>query len=131
VMEEYRRNGYIENGIHASNSMINKISSVAVVVSDGKKSAEWYSKNLGFEIKSSEGHWVTVGPKGSDFELHLCESKNAESGNTGILFIADDLESTAKQLEKAGVRLTKSLRDDGWGKYAMIADPDGNEFWLM
>jgi predicted enzyme related to lactoylglutathione lyase len=111
--------------------MIKRISSVAVVVSNGKKSAEWYKNSLGFDIKSSDGHWITVGPKSSDFELHLCESKTLESGNTGILFIADDLERTVKELEGNGVKFTKSLRDDGWGKYAMISDPDGNEFWLM
>ncbi len=30
--------------------MINKIASIAVVVSNGKKAAEWYKEKLGFEI---------------------------------------------------------------------------------
>lgn len=111
--------------------MIDSFESVAVVVSDAQKSLKWYSDKLGFAAASSEGHWVTVRPKGSSTLLHLCESKKTEPGNTGILFVVDDVDRTYSELSSKGVSFTKPPRDDGWGKYAIFTDPDGNEFWIQ
>ena len=47
--------------------MIKKIGSIAVVVKDEKKAANWYKSKLGFEIKSQMEHWVTVIPKGGSW----------------------------------------------------------------
>jgi lactoylglutathione lyase len=112
--------------------MISKISSMAVVVRDPKKSAKWYSEKLGFDIRSRDGHWVTVAPKASrGIVLHLCDMKPYERGNTGIAFLTEDLETEYKRLVKKGVKFTVKPRDDGWGLYSMFKDPDGNIFWLL
>ncbi len=109
--------------------MITTIGDVAVVVSDAKKSAEWYREKLGFKVFSSEGHWVTVGPANATTIIHLCEDK-LEPGNTGIGLVCDDLQKTYAELSSKGVDFTKKPADDGFGMYAMFKDPDGNEFWL-
>ena len=112
--------------------MITKISTFAVVVRDEKKAADWYRKMLGFQIKSNEGHWVTVAPKGGRGpQLHLCKTKPLEKGNTGIAFQTNDLNKTYEELSKKGVKFTVKPRDDGWGPYAMLKDLDGNVFWLF
>ncbi len=111
--------------------MITKMGSIAVVVRDEKKAANWYKSKLGFVIKSNMEHWVTVAPKGArGAVLHLCKTKPLEKGNTGIAFSVDNLERTYRDLSKKGVRFTVKPRDDGWGLYAMFADLDGNVFWL-
>lgn len=110
--------------------MIERIYSVAVVVSDGKKSAQWYKDKLGFAIKESEEHWIVVGPSNWPTALHLCEGE-LEPGNTGILFQPDDFDKTVQELKKSGVEFTQEPRKESWGTYAMFKDPDGNEFWLM
>ncbi len=107
-----------------------KFSSVAVVVSDAKKSAQWYKEKLGFEIRSEEGHWVTVAPKGSELVIHLCEGDELEPGNTGFGFVAGDVTKTEAELRKKGVRFTVPTKKEPWGSHAMFADPDGNEFWI-
>ncbi len=112
--------------------MIRKMGSMAVVVKDEKKAKEWYRDKLGFEIRSETDHWVTVAPKGARGPvLHLCKSRPLEKGNTGILFIVDDLKRTYTELAKKGVKFTVKPRDEGWGEYAMMKDLDGNVFWLM
>jgi lactoylglutathione lyase len=111
--------------------MINKIASIAVVVSNGKKAAEWYKEKLGFEIVESSGHWITVAPKGSETVLHLCEGPPLEPGNSGILLICDDVLKTVEDLRKKGVKIVEEPKDEGWGLYAMFSDLDGNVFWLM
>jgi extradiol dioxygenase family protein len=75
---------------------IERIRSVAVVVSDEKKAKEWYRDRLGFEVQDEMEHWVVVGPPGSPTGIHLCKAEWNENVT-----------------------------------YAMLKDPDGNEFWLM
>lgn len=108
--------------------MISKNFSVALMVTDAKKSAMWYEEKLGFATESS-GHWITVWPKGSNAKLHLCEGK-LEPGNTGVSLYCESVEKTAAALEKKGVKLTTPVTKKEWGTFAMFADPDGNEIWL-
>ncbi len=110
--------------------MIKKIGDVAVMVSNATEASKWYTEKLGFSLLSHEGHWVTVGPEGSQTVLHLCEGK-LEPGNTGIGFDSDDLDRTYGELTSKGVEFTRKPADEGWGKYAMFRDPYGNEFWLV
>jgi predicted enzyme related to lactoylglutathione lyase len=110
--------------------MISKFFSVAVVVSDAKKSAKWYKEKLGFETSTADDHWVTAWPKGADWKLHLCEDK-LESGNTGIGFYSDDVEKTVADLKKKGVKFAQDYTKTEWGEMAQLEDPDGNIIWIM
>lgn len=108
-----------------------KFTSVALVVKDGKKSAQWYKEKLGFEIRDAQGHWITVAPKGSDLVIHLCEGDKLEPGNSGFAFQAKDVAKEEKALASKGVKITTPMRKESWGTYMQFADPDGNEFWLF
>ncbi len=113
---------------------INKIATIAVMVSDENKAKEWYKKKLKFEIMSDEPHWVVVGPKGSATGFHLCPDAEIEPGNQGIVLVADDVDKTYKELKNTGVEITRELAKSEWDeelRYAIFKDPDGNEFWLM
>ena len=110
--------------------MIKSIMDMAVVVSNAKKSAEWYKEKLGLEVRDNEGHWITVAPKGSSVVIHLCETTPLEQGNTGIAFYVDDLDEAYREMSSKGVEFTTKPKKTEWGTYAMFKDPDGNEFWL-
>lgn len=111
--------------------MIESVGSIAVTVSDAKKAVEWYREKLGFELRDSEGHWVTVAPKGWKTVVHLCQRKILEPGNTGIGLYTKDLEATYGELKSRGVEFTQELKSEPWGTFAMFKDPDGNEYWLL
>jgi lactoylglutathione lyase len=128
----YGRSGTAK--VRQTQMVIERIRSVAVVVSDEKKAKEWYTDRLGFEIQEDMEHWVVVGPRGSPTGIHLCKGKTLEPGNTGILFYSDNVEATYQELKGKGVEFTRELEKAEWDentKYAMFKDPDGNEFWLM
>ena len=134
--------------------MITGLGSVAILVNDPKKSAEWYHDKLGFEIVGIEGHGVFVRPNGTqDLLLHLCGKcdsweNDRPGGRTGIWFhcgkvtIQKDektglvlpasgsgsVESTYLELKKKGVEFSEGLTTTSWGKYAIFRDLDGNEF---
>lgn len=109
-----------------------RLSSLAVVVSDAKKSARWYKEKLDLNITDEHGHWTTVASKSADVRIHLCEGfYPLEPGNTGIAFTVKDVKKEEESLKKKGVSFTTPTTKEEWGTYAMFKDPDGNEYWLM
>ena len=110
--------------------MFSNYFSVAVMVSDAKKSAEWYKRKLGFEVSTEDDHWVTAAEKGASWKLHLCESE-LEPGNTGICFYTDEIQRKVGDLKQKGVKFSMDYTktEDG-GEISMFEDPDGNIFWI-
>jgi catechol 2,3-dioxygenase-like lactoylglutathione lyase family enzyme len=134
--------------------MIAGVGSVAVLVKDARKSAVWYRDKLGFEVLSMEGHGVFVragGPGG--VLIHLCGRCDAwendhpggrtgiwlrcgevgvrRNPKTGVVVPSSDpelVEKTYEELKRRGVEFREPLTTASWGNYAILADPDGNEF---
>jgi catechol 2,3-dioxygenase-like lactoylglutathione lyase family enzyme len=107
--------------------------SVAVVVSNKKKSLDWYTKTLGLDLIAKMGHWVTVGRKGKAGVLHLCQTSDydksipLEKGNTGIHFhLPGNFEASCAALQKNGVKFSTPATKEPWGWWAAVEDPDGN-----
>jgi len=113
--------------------------SVAAVVSDARRSREWYTSTLGLDLIDDGDHWVTVGRKGRSGKLHLCQPTEGdprtqlEPGNSGILIglPGKDFSAGCAALKARGVEFTLDPKTEPWGTYAMIRDPDGNEHCLM
>jgi catechol 2,3-dioxygenase-like lactoylglutathione lyase family enzyme len=102
-----------------------------IMVSDRKRSVEWYTQKLGFDVIQDMGHWVTVGHKGVNGLLHLCQASEIgaelEPGNQGITFhVRGDFEKNCGALAENGVKFDKPVTKMSWGLYARITDPDGN-----
>lgn len=110
--------------------------SVAVVVSNGKKALNFYTKKLGFKVIANDGdHWIVVGAKRGGMALHLCSygksTPKSEKGNTGIMVLTDKpIEQTYRELSKRGVKFSVPPQKVPWGWKCMFLDPDGNELWL-
>jgi len=109
--------------------MLSKDISIAVMVSDAKKSAKWYADKLGFET-SIEDHWVTASVKGAKWKLHLCEG-DLEPGNTGIALYTADLKGTLDDLKKKGAKISMPYKKTQWGEMGQVEDPDGNQIWVF
>jgi catechol 2,3-dioxygenase-like lactoylglutathione lyase family enzyme len=109
--------------------MISKLLTIAVMVSDAKKSAKWYEEKLGFEISNEDDHWVLARLKGANWMLHLCEGE-LEPGNTGIGLYSDDVRRTVADLKRKGVGIVQEYVKADWGGNASFEDPDGNVIWI-
>lgn len=110
------------------------LADVAVVVSNAKASAKWWTKNLGFSTYTvgGTGHAILVAPPGDRFVLHLCEGfAPLEPGDTGIAFLTDEMNATVARMAKGAVEFPEPPRKEAWGTMAKFADPDGNIFWLL
>ena len=53
-------------------------------------------------------------------------SRSAKSGNILIGFNVSDLESVCNDLKKKNVKFYKDLKNESFGKHAIIEDPEGN-----
>jgi len=109
--------------------MVSSKFSVAVAVSNGKKSEKWFKEKAGFKT-SAHGHWVLVWPEGATTKIHLCEGE-PEPGNTGIAFYVKNAAKFAEEMKAKGVKFTQPVKKEDWGVNGMFADPDGNEYWLI
>jgi len=116
--------------------MLTEVGSVAVLVTDANKAAEWYRQKLGAEV-TVQGHWVAAKLPRSNVVIHLC-GKNEDweddrpGGQTGISLKSDDKDKTYRELKSRGVEFDVELRDAPWGggTYAIFKDLDGNKFWM-
>lgn len=102
-----------------------------IMVSDRKRSVDWYTQKLGFEVIQDMGHWVTVGHNGRSGLLHLCQASEVggelEPGVQGITFhVRGDFEKKCAELAGKGVKFDRPPTKMSWGTYARISDPDGN-----
>jgi catechol 2,3-dioxygenase-like lactoylglutathione lyase family enzyme len=101
------------------------------MVSNRKRSVDWYTRKLGFDVIQEMGHWLTVGRKGENGTLHLCQVSDLgfrlEKGSTGInLHLSGEFFASCEALRANGVRFTHPPKQAAWGAWATIADPDGN-----
>jgi catechol 2,3-dioxygenase-like lactoylglutathione lyase family enzyme len=111
--------------------------SIAVVVSDRKKSVAWYTEKFGLSRIDDMDHWQTVGQKGKGGKLHLCQVSEfddkapMEPGNSGIAFTLDgDFVQACQALMDRGVEFATPPTKFDWGWGASVRDPDGNEIYL-
>lgn len=51
--------------------------------------------------------------------------------HTGITFKVDQIEKLCENLKAGGVKFVEPLESSPWGKMAVIADPDGNQFAIV
>jgi catechol 2,3-dioxygenase-like lactoylglutathione lyase family enzyme len=123
--------------------MIDYVHSATVNVRDLDAAIDFYVNTLGFEKTSDmpmpmpedPGYrWVTVRPQGSTTMIALNKSSEAprpEQGNSGISFIAKDLDQTYQELTAKGVAFDSPPETMPWGaQAAWFSDPDGNSFFI-
>jgi lactoylglutathione lyase len=106
--------------------MFNRISAVILLVSNMKKSIEFYKNVLGMEVKQQAEDWVEFSKQGTVLALHPTKEKLTKNTNMLIGFNVSELESVCSNLEKKKVKFHKKVTNEAFGKHAIIEDPDGH-----
>ena len=113
---------------------LNHVNHVVTVVSDTKRSMEFYNEFLGIkQIQSQVDNpniiWLQL-PSG--VMLHLIETQDAPAQPSGIhhAFEVDDFDSAKKAVQDRGITIeNEGVRHDGQ-RYLFMRDPDGNRVEL-
>ncbi len=116
--------------------MFTKIGTITVGVSDQDRALDFYVNKLGFEKiddqpMSETERWLEIALPGTQTHIMLGlrgQSGSDRTGMTGFVLHTDDIEATCASLKDRGVTFIQDLNTQPWGKWAQIADPDGNEF---
>ena len=102
----------------------------------GEQLAEWYTKTLGFPVKSSFPGWTEFAT-GSGSRVAVAHAgfprSVVEKQPVMLSFLVDDLKAEVKALAAKGVRFYPSAEetifDVGPALVATFEDPDGN--WVQ
>ncbi|HET6486919.1 MAG TPA: VOC family protein [Spirochaetia bacterium] len=117
---------------------------LALNVSDMTRSAEFYTRVLGFqhlfELKDDKGNpWISyfkVGP-GQFIELFYPRGEGPAAtkaivGFSHMCFVVDDIKRTEAEILRGGGTLDRPIKLGADGNYQMwVRDPDGNRIELM
>jgi len=131
--------------------MIQRMSHTTIYVLDQDRAHDFYTKTLGFEVKTDakmgDFRWLTVSPPGQpDLEVVLMaiqpgppmDPATAETirdlvknGKLGSgVFATPDCRKTFEELSAKGVKFLKEPTDEFYGVEAVFCDDSGNWFSL-
>ena len=104
-----------------------------LLVADIKRSIEFYTNELGFEVDFRyEDFYAGIIKDGYSIHLKqsgysLVERKNKKNNeDLNIIFSVNGIEDLYEELSHKPVEFVQSLRNMPYGKEFYIADPDGN-----
>ena len=118
--------------------MIKAIKFVSVPVTDQDRSLKFFTEKLGFAVATDQPfdgkqRWIELRIPGAQTPLVLFTPDGHEDrvgGFTNLSFLADDIDTTYKQLKDKGVEFAQELKKEDWGTSAILKDPDGNMYVL-
>jgi lactoylglutathione lyase len=125
----------VERVFATVSTMFRKIGMVIILVSDLHNLVTFYKDILGMKVKHESTDWVELSTKegSTKLALHLTEKRTedrvraATKIHTMLLgFTVSDLENVCRDLETKGVKFHKILKEESFGKHAIIEDPEGN-----
>jgi lactoylglutathione lyase len=106
-----------------------KIGAIILLVSDMDNSTRFYRDILNLPIKSQSKDWTEFFNRETVLALHPAHKAGEPqpSQRTVLVgFMVNDLETQVKLLQKKNVKFFKMLKDEPFGKHAIIEDPDGH-----
>ncbi len=105
-----------------------KLGAVILLVSDMDKSVQFYKEILNIPLKKKSDEWTEFFNKETVLALHPAKNKEKVKSGQHILvgFSASDFEQTIRNLQDKKVIFFKNPREEGFGKHAIIEDPDGH-----
>ena len=115
---------------------VDKITMIHLLVRDMEKAKSFYMDKLGFKATQDYGYegnrWVVVVPPGGGTYVVLgTKFEQLKLGCIMKLFLStQDVEEAHKDLKAKGVKPNDEVRNDSWGKWFSVNDPDGN-YWFI
>jgi uncharacterized glyoxalase superfamily protein PhnB len=113
--------------------MLNVERAVPVLfVQDAKRSADWYSRVLGFQVLFDHGDYVGVGL--ADAHLHLAQRSPPDGVRLKGAFylrLVSGIDDYIAQIAARGHAIASSLTDYDYGmREATVRDPDGHDIYI-
>jgi lactoylglutathione lyase len=115
--------------------MVEKIKNIVVFVHDFPAARTFYREWLGLTPGQETEFMMEFLPgQGTSLGIALAlhdDAKKLVGRHTGITLSVKGLDELCARLVEQGARFTEPLERTPWGKMAVVADPDGNEYALV
>jgi catechol 2,3-dioxygenase-like lactoylglutathione lyase family enzyme len=95
---------------------------------DLDRAVKFYQEVLGLRVAFREGsRWAELDAGSIRLALHgAVEGRPIETGGAAAAFRVDDLDEARLALEARGVEFDHQGEVEGYGRFALFRDPDGN-----
>ena len=108
---------------------------IVVFVTDLAKAKKFYCDLLKLPLAGENEMMMELLPGvsttlGVSLALHD-DARKLVGRHTGITLKAQKIEALCESLKAGGVKFVEPLESSPWGKMAVIADPDGNQYALV
>ena len=118
--------------------MITHIKFVSIPTRDQDRALAFYTEQLGFRVVTDQPfdakqRWIEMGIAKSDTRFVLFTPDGQEDRIGGFFagaLACDDVQVTYRQLVGRGVEFLSEPQKQPWGEFAIMKDPDGNQFVL-
>lgn len=116
--------------------MITQINFVSVPITDQDRSLTFFTQKLGFKVATDQAmgpgqRWIELKIGGSETRLVLYTAPGDEKRIGTMMPLSlrcDNAQKTVDELKAKGVEFAQELKSEPWGTYAIIKDPDGNQY---
>jgi predicted enzyme related to lactoylglutathione lyase len=78
---------------------------------------------LGLDSVDSGGGWLIFALPPAEVAVHPSD----ENGGHQLYLLSDDIEATAKELERKGARVERPFREERWGRVSAVTLPGGGK----
>jgi predicted enzyme related to lactoylglutathione lyase len=93
---------------------------------DADADRAFFKDVLGLDSVDSGGGWLIFALPPGELAIHPTE----EQDDHELYLLCDDIEATAKELERKGVPLTRPFDEERWGRVTRITLPGGGQIGL-
>ncbi|PTD27993.1 VOC family protein [Sphingomonas fennica] len=112
------------------------IAIVSIPVADQARARGFYTDIMEFAVMRDEAmgpdsRWIQLQPPGGGASITLVNWFDAmpPGCQQGLMLGVPDIEAEHARLAGLGVEVAP-IRKEAWGRYTMVADPDGNR-WVV
>ena len=120
----------------------NDLVSVRYMVDDVRESVDFYTRNFGFEVRTSalpafadvvrgRLRLLLAGPESSAGRPMPDGRKPSPGGWNRIHFVIEDIDAEVARLRDAGVRFRNEIVTGPGGRQILLEDPSGNPIELF
>src|SRR5260370_20039198 len=99
---------------------------VLICSPDAEGDRAFFRDVLGFDSVDSGGGWLIFALPPTELAIHPTEKED----NHELYLLCEDIEATAKELERRKVPITRPFDEQRWGRVTRITLPGGGQIGL-
>ena len=125
--------------------MINRVGTVSIFVEDQDRAKAFYTEKLGMELiaddelwPGADSRWLSVAPAGAEtqivlykFDDHWEHYRSTFKQSQSLTLQCEDIDESYRVYKERGVEFLGEPETQGWGRFVLLVDSEGNKLILV